>query len=51
MILNSQTAFVKGRQILDGILIVNEFVDGRKKARSAGIVCKIDFKKAYDRVD
>lgn len=51
VVLNSQTAFVKGMQILDGILIDNECVDGRKNARSPGLVCKIDFEKAYDRVD
>lgn len=40
-----------GRQILDNILIANECVDGRKKSKSLGMVCKIDFEKVYDRVD
>lgn len=51
IVLNSQSAFVKSRQILDGILITNECVNGRKKAKVSGLTCKIDFKKAYDRVD
>lgn len=47
----SQSAFVKGRQITDGIFIVNECVDGFKKRKKSGLVCKIDLDKTYDRVD
>lgn len=36
---------------MDEILIANECVDGRKKAKMVGLVCKINFKKSYDRVD
>lgn len=47
----SQGAFVCGRQIVDGILIANELIDGREKSRKPGLVCKIDMEKAYDMVD
>lgn len=48
---SSQSAFVKGRQIMDDILVASECVDGWKKAKSSGLVCKVDMEKAYDRVD
>lgn len=48
---SNQGAFVKGRQIMDGILIASECVDGLKKAEKLGLVCKIDLEKDYDRVD
>ena len=47
----SQTAFVSGRQILDGALIANELVSGLKKGKRAGVLLKLDFQKAYDTVD
>ncbi|XP_026451352.1 uncharacterized protein LOC113351613 [Papaver somniferum] len=46
-----QCANVEGRQITDGILIANEQVDSRLISGSAGIICKIDLEKAFDRVN
>ncbi|GJV76117.1 reverse transcriptase domain, reverse transcriptase zinc-binding domain protein [Tanacetum coccineum] len=43
-----QNAFIKGRFILDGVLIANETVDHLKKNRSKGLIFKVDFEKAYD---
>lgn len=48
---NCQGGFVKGRQITDDILVANELVDGNKRAKEQGLVCKVDLEKAYDRVD
>lgn len=48
---NTQGAFVKGRQIMDGILIANRCVDWQRRFKKLGPVCKIDLKKAHDRVD
>ncbi|XP_068484993.1 uncharacterized protein [Phaseolus vulgaris] len=46
----SQSAFLKGRGILDSVLMANEVVeDIRKKGRS-DICLKVDFEKAYDSV-
>lgn len=42
---------MKGRQITDGILVANELIDGWKRRRKPGLVCKIDLEKAYDKVD
>ncbi|XP_045810560.1 uncharacterized protein LOC123905002 [Trifolium pratense] len=51
VISESQTAFVKNRQILDGILITNEIVDEARKSKKDLMLFKVDFEKAYDSVD
>jgi len=48
---NTQSAFVKNRQILDGILIANEVVDEARKTKKELLLFKVDFEKAYDSVD
>jgi len=47
----AQTAFVAGRQILDGALIANEVVHWLKKRKKQGVLLKLDFQKAYDTID
>jgi len=47
----TQSAFVKNRQILDGILIANEVVDEARKFKKELLLFKVDFEKAYDSVD
>ncbi|WMV51457.1 hypothetical protein MTR67_044842 [Solanum verrucosum] len=46
-----QLAFIKGRQIMDAILIANECVDVRKITEIPGILCKLDIEKAYDHLN
>jgi exonuclease III len=51
VISTSQTAFVPGRQILDGLLIANELVDDARKRKKDLLLFKVDFEKAFDSVD
>ena len=48
---SSLSAFVPGRQILDGLLIANEIVDETRKKKKELLLFKVDFEKAYDSVD
>lgn len=46
----SQTGFIKGRNILKGIVILHEVIHTLSKGNNQGMILKIDFEKAYDRV-
>ncbi|GJS96023.1 reverse transcriptase domain, reverse transcriptase zinc-binding domain protein [Tanacetum coccineum] len=46
-----QNAFIKGRYILDGVLIANETMEFLKKKKEKGLVFKVDFEKAYDSIN
>ena len=48
LIRETNSAFVKGKQILDGVLIANEAFWWLKKEKSEPILLKLDFHKAYD---
>ncbi|KAL6525382.1 hypothetical protein OROHE_015689 [Orobanche hederae] len=47
----SQSAFIQGRNILDGIIVLNEVVEEAKKRKSKRVIFKIDFAKAYDSIE
>ncbi|CAL5438187.1 unnamed protein product [Camellia sinensis] len=51
IISESQSAFLSGRNILDGVLIANEVVDGWKKAKNKGLLIQLDFEKAFDSIN
>ena len=51
VISETQSTFVKERQILDGVLIANEVVDEARKLKKELMLFKVDFEKAYDYVD
>jgi len=43
-----QSAFIKGRHILHGILILNEVVEEAMRSKKPAMIFKVDFEKAYD---
>ena len=47
----SQTAFMSGRNILEGVVILHETLHEIKKKKLNGVVLKLDFEKAYDKVN
>jgi len=44
-----QTRLVKGRQILDGIILTHEMIHSLKQTKSPGMLIKVDLVKAYDK--
>ncbi|XP_022014806.1 uncharacterized protein LOC110914313 [Helianthus annuus] len=50
VISDPQSAFLKGRNILDGVLIINEVCSWLKKCKKKAFLFKIDFEKAYDNI-
>uniref|UniRef100_A0A0A9BDC7 Reverse transcriptase domain-containing protein n=1 Tax=Arundo donax TaxID=35708 RepID=A0A0A9BDC7_ARUDO len=46
----SQTAFTKDRNILEGVVILHEVLYELKRTKRMGLILKIDFEKAYDKV-
>lgn len=46
----NKTAFIKGRYILDNVLAANEILHFCEMKKEQGILIKVDFEKAYDKV-
>jgi hypothetical protein len=46
----TQTTFMQGRNILDGVLTLHETVHELHRKQMNGIILKIDFEKTYDKV-
>lgn len=51
VISDSQSSFVRGCQIVNGILVANEIVDEARKRKKELLLFKVDFEKAYDSID
>ncbi|MCI34656.1 LINE-1 reverse transcriptase like, partial [Trifolium medium] len=46
-----RSEFLKGRQFMEGVVVVNEVIDFAKKMGRECLIFKVDFEKAYDSVD
>ncbi|XP_071674451.1 uncharacterized protein [Lolium perenne] len=51
MISLTQSAFIRGRHIHEGILALQEIIHETKSKKLQGVFLKLDFEKAYDRVN
>ncbi|KHN16320.1 hypothetical protein glysoja_041179, partial [Glycine soja] len=45
-----QSAFIKNRHILHGILVLNEVIEEASRSKRPAMVFEVDFEKAYDSV-
>jgi hypothetical protein len=43
--------FIRGRHILNPVLIINECFDSRLRYEEPGVICKMDLERAYDHVN
>lgn len=50
LIHNTQSAFMKGRNIMSSIMCLHEIIHETKRRKEVGVVLKLDFEKAYDKV-
>ncbi|KAL4586081.1 hypothetical protein LXL04_010712 [Taraxacum kok-saghyz] len=46
-----QSAYIAGRSILDGPLIINELITWAKKVKRKALIFKVDFDKAFDSIN
>jgi hypothetical protein len=46
----NQTAFIPERNIHDGVVVLHEILHDLKASKKSGIVVKLDFEKAYDKI-
>jgi hypothetical protein len=46
----NQSAFIKGRYILESVVVAHEIVHSLHKSGDPGLILKLDYEKAYDRV-
>lgn len=51
LISEHQTAFIKGSNINESILMVDEVIHSMKMFKIYGVIIKLDFSKAYDSMD
>jgi hypothetical protein len=51
MISSTQSVFIRGRHIHEGVLALQEIIHETKYKKLRGVFLKLDFEKAYDRVN
>jgi hypothetical protein len=47
----AQSAFMRGRNIMTGVLTLHEILHETKSKNECGVILKLDFEKAYDKVN
>lgn len=51
VISETQYAFLSGRQILDGVVILNEVINEAKRKKLSRMVFNVDFEKTFDSIN
>jgi hypothetical protein len=46
----TQSAFLPGRKIMEGVIILHEIVHELHRKKKSGVILKLDFEKAHDKV-
>jgi hypothetical protein len=46
----TQTTFLPGRNIMEGVIILHEMIHEMHRRKQSGVILKLDFKKAYDKI-
>jgi hypothetical protein len=46
-----QTSFLPRRNIMEGVIILHEIIHQMHRKKQDGVILKIDFKKAYDKIN
>jgi hypothetical protein len=47
----SQSAFLPGRYLFEGVVVLHETIHELKRNKQKGLILKLDFEKAYDKVN
>jgi hypothetical protein len=47
----SQTAFLLGRNIMEGVIVLHETIHELHRKKQSDLILKIDFEKAYDKIN
>jgi hypothetical protein len=50
VIQSTQTTFLPGRNIMEGVIVLHETIHELHRKKQNGVIFKIDFEKAYDKV-
>jgi hypothetical protein len=51
VISKSQSTFIPGRNIMEGVVMLHETVHELHRKKMSGVILKLDFEKAYDKVN
>jgi hypothetical protein len=46
----SQTAFMSGRKIMEGVVMLHETIHEMHRKKMNGVILKLNFEKSYDKV-
>jgi hypothetical protein len=47
----TQTAFLPGRNIIEGVIILHEMIRKMHRKKQSDVILKLDFEKAYDKIN